>query len=301
MKAAVEHIHLPIMQQKQVSLSIKREDLLFPEISGNKYRKLKYNLLRAREGGYSSLLTFGGAYSNHLLATAYAGRTFNFKTIGIVRGDELPNGRELNPTLQRARKAGMELSFISRKDYREKENDHFLNQLRARYGHCYILPEGGTNALAIKGCEEILNPGDVPYDIICCSVGTGGTLAGLVNASHAHQRVLGFPSLKGDFLKKDICKFVCRENWELILDYHFGGYGKVSTALISFLNDFKEKTRIPLDPIYTGKMLFGVLDRIEKGYFTPNSRILAIHTGGLQGIAGMNLKLKEKNLPLIDI
>ncbi|HMB63411.1 MAG TPA: pyridoxal-phosphate dependent enzyme [Eudoraea sp.] len=301
MKAAVTHINLPITQEKQVSLSIKREDLLYPDISGNKFRKLKYNLLKAKEGGYGSLLTFGGAYSNHILATAYAGKAYNFKTIGIIRGEELANRRELNPTLQQARKAGMEFNFISRKDYRAKENDHFLNQLRARYGNCYILPEGGTNALAIKGCEEILNPGDVQYDFICCSVGTGGTLAGLINSSHSRQRILGFPAIKGDFLKKDICKFVQRGNWELFLDYHFGGYAKVSTALISFLNDFKEKTRIPLDPIYTGKMLFGILDRIERGYFTPNSRILAIHTGGLQGIAGMNRKLKEKNLPLIDI
>ncbi|WP_273568005.1 1-aminocyclopropane-1-carboxylate deaminase/D-cysteine desulfhydrase [Maribacter halichondriae] len=296
-----QNVTLPILAKKQISLAIKREDLRHPQISGNKYRKLKYNLEEAKAKKEHSLLTFGGAFSNHIVATAYAGKLHGFKTIGIIRGDELSDNWKANPTLLRAAKNGMQFKFVSRDDYRNKENHDFLNRLKAEFGNFYHLPEGGTNTLAVKGCEEILEYGDADFDIICCSVGTGGTLAGIINSAKPSQEVLGFPALKGEFLMEDIRKFAVRENWGLQLDYHFGGYAKVTSALIHFINDFHDKTHIPLDAIYTGKMIFGIMDLIKNNHFQPKTKILAIHTGGLQGIEGMNLRLKMKNLPEIHV
>ncbi|MBT8183283.1 MAG: pyridoxal-phosphate dependent enzyme [Eudoraea sp.] len=301
MKTPNQRIQLPILDEMKVSLYIKREDLIHPVITGNKFRKLKYNISKAKDSGLHTLLTFGGAYSNHILATALAGREYGLRTIGIIRGEELLQKWQFNPTLSAARKAGMEFQFVTRKQYSKKSGDTFLSKLRTDYGEIYILPEGGTNELAVKGCEEILQDEDATFEYICCSVGTGGTLAGLINASGEHQKVLGFPVLKGDFLKKDIRKFVRKDNWDLQSDYHFGGYARVTADLIRFINDFKEKTQIQLDPVYTGKMLYGIVDMLQKKHFPPGASILAIHTGGLQGIAGMNAKMRSKNLPLINI
>jgi len=300
-KTVNQEISLPILTEKQVSLTIKREDLLHPLLSGNKFRKLKYNLVEAKKQGFDTLLTFGGAYSNHIAATAYAGKLNGLKTIGIIRGDELSDKWKANPTLLLASQHGMRFKFISRDDYRDKENPSYLKKLQSEFGPCHILPEGGTNALAVRGCIEILTPGDADFGIICCAVGTGGTLAGIINSSLENQRVLGFPAVKDDFLSEDIRKFVPKDNWELITKYHFGGYAKVTAELIDFINDFKQKTQIPLDPIYTGKMVFGILDLVRRDYFLPKTKILAIHTGGLQGIAGMNILSKNKNLPLLSV
>ncbi len=296
-----QEIILPLLTEKQVSLFLKREDLLHPLLSGNKFRKLKYNLFEAKKLGFDTLLTFGGAYSNHIAATAYAGKLNGFKTIGIIRGDELSDKWKANSTLLLASEHGMRLKFISRDDYGDKENPSYLRKLQCEFGACYFLPEGGTNALAVKGCEEILTPADADFGVICCAVGTGGTLAGIINSSLENQRVLGFPALKGDFLSEDIRNFVTKEHWELITKYHFGGYAKVTAELIDFVNDFKRKTRISLDPVYTGKMVFGILDLVQQDYFLPKTKILAIHTGGLQGIAGMNILLKKKNLPIFSV
>ena len=294
-------IELPLLTEKQISLYIKREDLVHPHISGNKYRKLKYNLIAAEKKGFHTILTFGGAYSNHIAATAYAGKQHGFNTIGVIRGEELSEKWNENPTLQLAHKHGMQFKFVSRENYRKKETPNFIRQLEEEYGAFYLLPEGGSNAMAIKGCEEILAPEDIGFDIICCSVGTGGTIAGIIRSAKDKQRVLGFPALKGDLLSEDICKFVEKENWALQTDYHFGGYAKISAELIDFINDFKKKTQVPLDSIYTGKMVYGILDMVKKDQFRPNTKVLAIHTGGLQSIKGMNIRLKEKQLPLIDI
>lgn len=299
MKARNQEIKLPFLGQKEISLFIKREDELHPRISGNKYRKLKYNLIEAQKSGYSNLLTFGGAFSNHIAATAFAGQQYGLKTIGVIRGEELLAKWHLNPTLAFAHENGMHFKFISRASYRSKENLELLKVLKGEFGAFYHLPEGGTNALAIKGCEEILSENDKDFDYVAVAAGTGGTISGIINASIQKQSVLGFPALKGDFLKEDICKFAEKENWQLILDYHFGGYAKVNTHLIEFINDFKKNTGIPLDPIYTGKMMYGLLDMVKKGKFKKGTKILAIHTGGLQGILGMNENLKKKNLPLI--
>jgi 1-aminocyclopropane-1-carboxylate deaminase len=284
---------------KGISLVIKREDLIHPFVSGNKFRKLKYNLRQAKIENQTTVLTFGGAYSNHIAAVAYAGKENDFKTIGVIRGDELTDKIDDNPTLKFAQECGMQLVFVSRDNYRLKTAPSFLEQLEQQYGSFYLVPEGGTNALAIKGCEEILTNEDTSFDYIGCAVGTGGTISGIINSALPHQKILGFPALKGDFLQDEICNFVHNDNWELITDYHFGGYAKVNDELIAFINWFFEQTRIPLDPVYTGKMVFGIFDLINKNYFPENSKILLIHTGGLQGIQGMNLKLKNKGLPTL--
>lgn len=283
-----------------ITLAIKREDLIHPFVSGNKFRKLKYNLLHAEKENCSSLLTFGGAFSNHIAAVAAAGKMQSIKTIGLIRGEELAGKITQNPTLKFAHECGMHLEFISRESYRNKEESCFIEQLRHQWGNFYLLPEGGTNELAVKGCEEILGDEEAPFDYICCAVGTGGTIAGLINSARPHQKVLGFPALKGTFLKEEICRFARKDHWEIISGYDFGGYGKIDSTLINFLNRFYSETKIPLDPVYTGKMVFGVIDLIDAGYFQEGSKILMIHTGGIQGIEGMNLKLKKSHLPLID-
>lgn len=286
-----------------VDLFIKREDKIHPIISGNKFRKLKYNLLEAQRNKNTSILTFGGAYSNHIAATAEACHLLGLQSVGIIRGDELGHKLEdtfaNNPTLKFAQQKGMQLYFVSRTEFRLKEDMPLVNLLLEKQPNTLIIPEGGTNALAIKGCQEILQDGD-DFDFICSSVGTGGTLAGLIEASKPSQHCLGFSALKGDFLEKELAKWTLKNNWTLQTDYHFGGYAKVNSELISFINRFQKKHNIPLDPIYTGKLFYGIFEMIEAGYFRKNTRILAIHTGGLQGIVGMNQVLKQKGSQTID-
>ena len=279
---------------------VKREDLIHPIVSGNKFRKLKYNLIEAKANQHTKLLTFGGAFSNHIAAAAFAAKENGFESIGIIRGEELREKIAENPTLQFAQDCGMQFEFVSREQYRLKDEPQFLEELKQKFGSFYHLPEGGTNDLAIKGCEEILTSSDSQFDYICCAVGTGGTISGIINSTQLHQKVLGFPALKGDFLKDEIRNFAKNDRWELINSYHFGGYGKVDANLIAFINSFYEKTNVPLDPIYTGKLFYGVIDLINNNYFPECSKILVIHTGGIQGIQGMNIKLKNKKLPLIN-
>jgi 1-aminocyclopropane-1-carboxylate deaminase len=282
-----------------IKLFIKREDKIHPFISGNKYRKLKYNLIEAQNTKQHTLLSFGGAYSNHIAAVAAAGKEFGFKTIGVIRGEELSTKISENATLSYAQDCEMQFKFVSREAYRTKTSLKFINSLKTEFGDFYLIPEGGTNDLAVKGCEEILTDNDVFFDIVCCSVGTGGTISGLINASSPHQKIIGFPALKGDFLQNDISKFTPKSNWELNTDYHFGGYAKINSELVEFINKFKVEHNILLDPIYTGKMMFGLFDLIKKNHFQKGTKILAIHTGGLQGIEGMNAYLKQKTMPLI--
>lgn len=297
MEIPTQQIHSP---NPAVQVFMRREDLIHPFVSGNKFRKLKYNLSQAKSENKTTILTFGGAYSNHIAATAFAGKENGFKTIGVIRGDELASSIETNPTLTFAQQCGMQFHFVTRDEYKEKETNAFIQKARSKWGDFYLVPEGGTNDLAVQGCEEILSHEDGDYDYICTSVGTGGTISGISNSAFPHQKVLGFPSLKGDFLQKDIRKFATNQNWELISDYHFGGYAKVSDELIQFLNTFYLENAIPLDPIYTGKMVFGVMDLIKKNYFPKDSKLLLIHTGGIQGIRGMNKVLKSKSKPIIE-
>ena len=301
-----QQINLPILKDNNIELWIKREDVIHEFVSGNKFRKLKYNVLQAQKEGKKTLLTFGGAYSNHIVATAVAGKLSGFHTIGVVRGEEL--GKDLektlanNKTLDHSYKNGMHFEFISRKNYSKKHEVSFIKELKEKYGDFYLIPEGGTNKLAIKGCEEILLREDEKFDYICVAVGTGGTISGILNVTKQYQKVFGFSALKGDFLVNEIEKLATNlKNWELVTDYHFGGYAKYTSELITFLNEFKKETNILLDPIYTGKMMFGVLDLIKTNQIKKGSKVLVIHTGGIQGIDGINKRLQKKNLDLIKV
>ena len=291
------------MEEKGIELYIKREDEIHPFVSGNKFRKLKYNIQEAKKTNKNTLLTFGGAFSNHIVATAVAGYLTDFKTIGVIRGEELgldvTETLSKNTTLKNSYEHNMQFEFVSRELYRKKLEDSFINNLKEKYGDFYLIPEGGTNDLAIKGCEEILTVSDAKFDYICCAVGTCGTISGVINASSKHQKVIGFPALKGDFLFDDIKKLTSKSNWSLQTNYHFGGYAKYTDELIRFINDFNKDTGVLLDPIYTVKMIFGILDMIKKNQFKKGSKILAIHTGGIQGIEGFNQKLKKKNKEII--
>jgi 1-aminocyclopropane-1-carboxylate deaminase len=274
---------LPLQLPDGITLWLKRVDQVHPQVLGNKFYKLKNNLIEARRQGQQTLLTFGGAYSNHIAAVAAAGQAKGFNTIGIIRGEELADKVADNSVLAQAAAQGMQLHFVSRSHYRSKSDSAFIAELHAQFGDFYLLPEGGTNALAVQGCSEILTPQDKhDFDVLCCAVGTGGTIAGIIESSHPSQRVLGFPALKRNFLQPDIAQWTMRDNWDLCLDYHFGGYAKSTPALLAFVEDFQRQTGIVIEPIYTGKMLYGILDLIGQGYFPPRSRILAIHTGGVR-------------------
>jgi 1-aminocyclopropane-1-carboxylate deaminase len=292
-----------LYQKKDVSVSIKREDLLHPVISGNKFRKLKYNIFEAKKQNQDTLLTFGGAYSNHIAATAYAGKYFGFKTIGVIRGDEL--GKDVtktlqtNPTLKYAYENGMKFKFVSRSDYRNKTEQYFIENLKTEFDDFYLIPEGGTNSLAVKGCEEILNEQDTEFDYICVAGGTGGTISGIINSADKNQIILGFPALKGEFLNAEIQPYIKNKNYKWINDFHFGGFAKINNELIRFINDFYKKFNVPIEPIYTAKMFYGIEKLIDSGYFKPKTRILAIHTGGLQGITAMNTRLKKNKKQLL--
>ena len=280
-----------------ITIYLKREELLHPTISGNKWRKLKYNLIEANRLGYETLLTFGGAYSNHIHATANAGKLFRLKTIGIIRGEEhLP----LNPTLADAQKCGMQIHYVTRSEYRNKREENFIKELKNKFGDFYLVPEGGTNSLAVKGCAEIVNDINIDFDYILSACGTGGTISGVVCGLKGRKQVFGIPVLKGaDFLNNDIANYVQEysgneySNWKLNLDYHFGGYAKITKELIEFINDFKLINGIQLDPVYTGKLLFAINSMLVNGEFSSGSNIIALHTGGLQGIAGMQNKINK--------
>ena len=283
-----DHIAFPIPYQtlqlpQPVQLTIKRLDLIHPQISGNKFFKLKYNLLAAQQQGFSQVLTFGGAFSNHIAATAFAAQHFGFQSIGMIRGEELAS-QQFNPTLQAAHDLGMQLNFVSRSEYRLRHQAEYLQQLQQQYPQAFIIPEGGSNALAIQGTQEILSPDDLEnYDVICCAVGTGGTLAGIIESSSEQQHVLGFSALKGDFLKHDIQQWTDKSNWSLTDAYCCGGYAKTTLELLQFMQQFEQQHHIPLEQVYTAKMMMGILDLIQYHHFPAHTRILVIHTGGLQG------------------
>lgn len=268
---------------------VKREDLNHPYASGNKWWKLKYNLKEALSKGHRTLLTFGGAYSNHLYATAAAAHEHGLNSIGIVRGEEM---RPLSPTLLFAKERGMHLHFVDRQTYRDKAEAVFVRSMVEKFGPFYLMPEGGTNALAIRGCEEWaleLNK-QISFDYLCLPVGTGGTMAGMIN-SLKEKTVIGFSSLKGgEFLVKEIDNKLKHhsKNWWVETEYHFGGYAKVNETLINFIKEFESNYHFQLDPVYTAKMMFGIYDLVKKGAFKPKSTILSLHTGGLQGRAGFN-------------
>lgn len=293
----IYRLPIPLFENKGLQLWVKREDLIHPEVSGNKWRKLKYNLLEARKAQKPYLLTFGGAYSNHVYATAAAGKLMGFKTIGLIRGEKT---EPLNPTLAFARSQGMELIYLSRSAYRDKSKA--LEDLDLDPTAYYLLPEGGTNSLALPGCAEIgteiLAQMEVPPDYVALCCGTGGTMAGLIEGMQGKAQVLGFPVLKGAFfeplLRSLLPATFTSDHWSLFSDYHFGGYARFNTSLIDFINHYQQNHQLPLDPIYTGKLFYGLEDLARQNYFPTGSIILAIHTGGLQGIAGFNQRFGPK-------
>jgi len=284
------------LSEKEVEIYVKREDLLHPVVSGNKWRKLKYNLEEARKLRIGTLLTFGGAYSNHISAVAFAAMEEGFKSIGVIRGERMD---PLNATLAQAEKNGMRLFFVSREKYRMKDEPDFQSELREHLGEYYMIPEGGSNRLGVQGCiemgEEIFG-----FTHACVPVGTGTTLAGLAKGIET-GKALGFPVLKGEgYLEERINELLNGEHlsWQLIHDYHFDGYAKYRLELIAFINRFSHEHGIQLDPIYTGKMMYGIYDLVLKNFFPLGSKILAIHTGGLQGIAGFNQRFGNLIKPL---
>ncbi|MEM9888124.1 MAG: pyridoxal-phosphate dependent enzyme [Bacteroidota bacterium] len=305
----IQKLEHPLFRQQQLDVFIKRDDQIHPFVSGNKWRKLKYNLQAAQDQQASTLLTLGGAFSNHIAATAVAGSLFDFQTVGIIRGEIL---LPLNPTLQLAVDHGMKLYRVSRKDFRERDRLSLAKELVQE--DFYFLPEGGTNELAVKGCAELVAEtqqqlaGTLP-DYFCTCCGTGGTLAGIVQGLGGRSQAIGVAALKGNFLGQEVQRLLHQKanqsnsqkqkspasgdepsykNWQIFNDYHFGGYAKFQPALIRFINQFKSAQQIPLDPIYTGKLFYAIFDLIEQAFFPPKSRILIVHTGGLQGVQGFN-------------
>ena len=288
-----QEISLPILNKYNKKIYFKREDLIHPIISGNKFRKLKYNIKEALKINKTHLISFGGAYSNHLLALSYIGKLYGLSTLGIIRGEELLK-KKLNSTLQKCNDFGMKFIYVSREEYRKRNHIKYIDSLQKLYKDSFIIPEGGTNHLGVKGCEEILTKKDEDFDVICCPVGSGGTISGLINSKNKNQKVLGFSALKASGINNVISNFVNNNNWELYDDVFFGGYSKVDNRLVSFINETYSSTGVLLDPIYNSKMLFRIINLILIDKWIYGDKILIINTGGLQSVYEMNLKLKKK-------
>jgi 1-aminocyclopropane-1-carboxylate deaminase len=292
---------IPIQEipvNKKVKLFMKREDLIHPQISGNKYWKLFFNINQYLEKNPENpfVITFGGAFSNHISAVSAVGNLAKIPTLGMIRGEELQNKWCENPTLAFAHQNGMNFRFVTREEYRDKEK--LTQYLQKEFPEALIVPEGGTNEDAVNGVKMMLNDETKDFDYLCTAVGTGGTIAGILKFSEDNQKVIGFKAVDDSSLENKIFELTLKRNFDLI-DSSFGGYGKIKDENIRFINDFKERYGIPLEPIYTGKMMQKVFELIEEDYFPENGRILCFHTGGLQGIEGANLLLKKQNRKLI--
>lgn len=297
----LQRIYHPLFEERQINLFIKRDDLIHHDISGNKWRKLKFNVHKMLLRNQDKLVTFGGAYSNHLVATAAAGKAYGIKTIGIVRGEELKGDNE---SLKVCRGFGMELIFISRSLYREVSGGNLTPELVEKVKGAVIVPEGGYNVDGMKGCEEIVDevnrqiPNDLPITYFS-ACGTGTTLGGIAKAMRSRDRAIGISVLKSDFHKKyinrlyDEIDFHTPNEWEISLDYHFGGYAKFSLELISYINNFKREFGLQFDPIYNGKTMFAAEDMLMNGKLSSNTNVVVVHTGGLQGIKGFNKRFNN--------
>jgi 1-aminocyclopropane-1-carboxylate deaminase len=285
-KVRIDNIKEDFLQENNIELSILRLDLLHPEISGNKWFKLKYNIEKAMHYGQNTLLSFGGAFSNHLHAMAFASKINNLNSIGIIRGEK-PS--ILSNTLQDCVSLGMRLEFITRDDYKQKDKSFFIKKLKEKFGDFYLIPEGGNNRLGIKGCSEIPSFISEKYDTICLPIGSSATMAGVLVGSQSHQKIIGFSALKGaEYLQDEIINSLLNfelfnTNYSINHEYHFGGFAKHKPELIQFMKQFKAKHNIELDFIYTAKMMFGIYNLIKNGVIKKDSCIIAIHTGGLQG------------------
>ena len=280
MNSPLQQLSHQAFDKRSLKVYIKRDDLIHPLISGNKWRKLKYNLTEAKNQGKTTLLTFGGAYSNHIYSAAVAAKTNGLKSIGIIRGEELDAS---NPTLSFAQSQGMEFRFVSRTEYRLRNSQDYLDKTQQEFPDAYIVPEGGTNALAIKGCAEILD--EIETDYLITAVGTAGTISGLIEGTQGKGKVIGVSALKGIDFREDIAQWTSFQNYEIWSDYHFGGYAKVKPQQLEFVKWFKETFDIVLDPVYTSKMAFAFWQNLDE--FPNHSTITLLHTGGLQGWNGM--------------
>ncbi|MGL6037856.1 MAG: 1-aminocyclopropane-1-carboxylate deaminase/D-cysteine desulfhydrase [Soonwooa sp.] len=301
MLATTEH-NIPIEKIGNfngVELWIKREDLIHPSISGNKYWKLFYNVKYYVEQAPShpKFITFGGAFSNHIAAVAALAKSLNIPSLGVIRGEELKNKIHDNPTLHQAFNNGMDFYFVSRESYRDKS---FLSQnLKQNFPDALIIPEGGSNNLAVEGVQWMLNEHTKDFDYLCSAVGTGGTIAGISKFAEPHQKVIGIKVVQDDSLAHLVKNWSGQSNFEL-LNALEARYGNITDDNIRFINDFYKRYQIPLDPIYTGKMMQKLLQLIDNNYFEKGTKVLAFHTGGLQAIAGANQQLQKKNKTLIE-
>lgn len=284
----LQQLQHPMFEQKQLEVWIKRDDLIHAEVSGNKWRKLAYSIKAAREAAKTQLLTFGGAFSNHIVATAIACEANGLESIGLIRGEV---HKPLNPSLKRAEQAGMQLVYLERSLYKRKNSGAFLDELKQKYPNAFIVPEGGANAEGVKGCRQILE--EVPFEVnyVLCSAGTGTTVAGLLSEIRAAELIV-IPAIKGDLgIKQEILNLSEQVGFspslKMVYDYHFGGYAKIKSDLVDFANNFFADFEIPLDLIYTAKMAYGFWDLLKQDYFLPKSKVLLVHTGGLQGNKGM--------------
>lgn len=295
----IDVIDLPVFKQAGVQLELLRLDLVHPLISGNKWFKLKYALQAFQLSDCQRILSFGGAWSNHIHALAYAGFEQGIETVGVIRGER---AAQLSPTLVDAERWGMRLEFVSRGQYRDKSDAEFVARLRNKYGDFYSLPEGGSGEWVIAGCREIISLFDAAaYDLICCACGTGGTLAGLIAGKPEGATLLGVSALKGgDFLYADIRELLAAAGiddpggWSLALDCHEGGYAKVSSRLAAAMQYFTQHSGIGLEPVYTGKALLALLQKLERGEFARGDRVMLVHTGGMQGLRGMKQTLLNR-------
>ena len=291
-------VEIPI--ESKVRLFIKREDLTHPEISGNKYWKMFYNVKKYLEKEVSErkIITFGGAFSNHIAAAAALGKEFGIKTLGIIRGNELEDSWQENPTLFSAHQNGMSFRFVTRETYRNKER--LMAELQEEFPESLVVPEGGTNENAVEGIQYMLTDETNDFDYICSAVGTGGTVSGLSKFAQPHQKIIGFKAVKDNSLENRIKNLSKKDNFTLV-DASDGGFGKITDENVRFINEFYQYFGIVLEPVYTGKMLRKIFEMIADNYFPANSKILAFHTGGLQGIVGANEMLKKKNRNLIKV
>ena len=266
--------------RKGIKLFVKRDDLIHPQISGNKWRKLKYNIEEMRRQGKNTMLTFGGSYSNHILAAAAAGKEFDFETIGIIRGEE---PKEKNERLKYAGRSEMKLHFVSREKFRTITTPEFLDEMKKIFGDFYLVPQGGANEPGVKGCSEIVSEIKTDFTHICCAAGTGATLAGIASSLPAGKTAIGFCVHKGfGSVKEDLVKWTrAKNNFMLMTDYHFGGFAKSTEELKNFTETFSREKQIPVEPVYTGKMFYGIYDLVKQNFFPPGSVIITIHTGGI--------------------
>jgi 1-aminocyclopropane-1-carboxylate deaminase len=279
----LEPVHDRQLAQVGVQLWLKRDDLIQADLPGNKWRKLTYNLRAALDQGHRTLLTFGGAYSNHIRATAAAGRYTGLDTIGVIRGE--PHD-PLNWSLRYAVTSGMRLRYLDRATYRRKADPEVIAGLHRELGDFYLLPEGGSNELAVHGCAAIPAETGPGFDVICCPCGTGGTLAGIAAGLAPGQHAIGFAVLKGagfltttvERLQRDAIGSVSA-NWHIECGFHFGGYARATPELITFIDRFEKQHVLRLDRIYTAKMMYGIFALAQRGAFPSGTRIIAVITG----------------------